>query len=434
MNGFSCRFGRMTLIMILGIVVFAVSGCHRAKAQEVRGKNLVLKTSVQPPYQDVEDGVLTGSTIRLLDCTFDKIDMDYEITLAPRQRNLDQVRKGQADGFFLSRLSKNMSIYAEPTAPLVLEKWVWVYHQHRQEQISRLLRSGSDLTIGVVLGSNEAEWLMEQGYSDVIQAPSRKSLLALLTADRVDVVLIDHQAFPHIRDNMAEHASQFAERFARYVPLVMYFSRDYTRAHPDIIPKLNRALSDCGPASVALDPAEIEHITRNDINRIRKWLRAPALINALQDVVARNDSRYGELASPQKIAALDHEWTVATAHGTASRLAAEILQNELSAYLQRVYRNRNVQIAEAFIFDHKGLILGMSSPTSNYDQSREAKFAIFKNPSPDAVQITDIRYDASTAKFLSQITMPVTDPRSGQVLAALSVGLDVSVALDGLNF
>ncbi|AUG51703.1 hypothetical protein CSC3H3_02495 [Thalassospira marina] len=428
------RLGRLVLFAALLSVVFAVAGCHRAKAAQ-GGKNfLVLQTNLQPPYQELVNGALTGSTIRLLDCAFRKIDVDYGITLAPRQRNRDMTRKGQADGFFLSRISSEMAIYAEPTSPLALEKWVWVSLHNVSDQQSRIPHPDQKVTLGVVLGSNEAEWIIDQGYQDVVHAPSLHSLVSLLQMGRVDFALIDQQAFARIRDDMKIAADQFTERFAHYMPLVMYFARDYTASHPDTVKKLNRALTECGPAAVRLDHHEQQRIIRDEVGRIRQLMRAPALISALHNLGHKADPSVGDAPDRETIARLDREWQEASANGTASRLAADILQNEVSTYLQRAYRNRDIKFAEAFIFNRDGLVVGMSSPTSNYDQSGESKFSIFKDPSPDAVQIADIYYDPSTSKFLSQITLPLTDPETGEVVAALTVGLDVTAALDAEDY
>ncbi|MEQ5775484.1 hypothetical protein J4E05_08145 [Thalassospira sp. NFXS8] len=424
-----CSGLKHCVLFVLGIVVVGVAGCHRAKADHNGKHFLVLQTNLQPPYQELDNGALTGTTVRLLDCAFQKIDIEYGITLAPRQRNRDMVRKGQADGFFLSRLSSDMASYAEPTSPLALEKWVWVSRHRVTDGQLRVPHPDQKVTVGAVLGSNEAEWTLDQGYRDVVHVPSLRSLIALLQKGRVDFALIDQQSFARARDELKLDADDFTERFASYMPLVMYFARTYTKTHPETLRNLNRALDICEPAVVKLENHERDQIMNDEVEKIRQIMRAPALINALRDRGEFQDPLHVNVVNRDKVSDLDREWREASANGTASRLAADILQNDVSTYLQRAYRNRDVRFAEAFIFDQNGLIVGMSSPTSNYDQSGEAKFAIFSNNAASPVQIADIYYDPSTSKFLSQITMPVTDPKNGEVLGALTVGLDVTAAL-----
>lgn len=423
------RGGKQLALMLFLSVVAGLAGCHRAKADPASKRFLVLQTNLQPPYQEFDNGALTGTTIRRLDCAFRKIDVDYGITLAPRQRNRDMTRKGQADGFFLSRLSPEMASYAEPTLPLALEKWVWVSRHHVNDGPSRVPHPDQNVTVGAVLGSNEAEWILDQGYPDVVHAPSLRSLIALLQKGRIDFAVTDQQSFARKREDLNLNADDFSERFASYMPLVMYFAHNYIHENPEILKKLNRALDACEPAVVKLDHDEQDRIMREEVVKIRQLMRAPALINALRNQANQQDPAIGTIVSPDKVVALDRDWQEASANGTASRLAAEILQNDVSTYLQRAYRNRDVRFAEAFIFDRQGLIIGMSSPTSNYDQSSEAKFNIFAEKTADAVQIADIYYDPLSSKFLSQITVPVTDPQNGDVLGALTVGLDVTAAL-----
>ncbi|WP_143589548.1 transporter substrate-binding domain-containing protein [Thalassospira mesophila] len=423
------RIAKLAARVVMAMAFFAMAGAHRALAGHDGKHFLVLQTNLQPPYQQLSNGALTGSTIRLLDCAFQQIDIDYGITLAPRQRNRDMTRKGQADGFFLSRLSSEMDSYADATVPLVLEKWVWVSARRDVDVQVPVPLPDQMVTVGAVLGSNEAEWITEQGYRDFVHVPSLRSLLGLIGKGRIDFALIDRQSFERARDDLKLDPDSFSERFARYMPLVMYFAHEYTRAHPATLTRLNRALAECGSAAVKLEAQEIDRIMNDDVVRIRRLLRAPALVNALKEHLENLDMLHGEGMSRIKIAELDRQWREASKSGAASLLAADILQNDVSTYLQRAYRTRDVQFAEAFIFDRDGLIIGMSSPTSNYDQSHERKFAIFNETAADAVQIADIYYDPSTQKFLSQITLPITDPVTGKVLAALTVGLDVLLAL-----
>ncbi len=71
----------------------------------------------------------------------------------------------------------------------------------------------------------------------------------------------------------------------------------------------------------------------------------------------------------------------------------------------------------------------MNRVTSDFDQSDETKFQMTDNLNRGHAQIDDILFDGSTRSFLSQITVPVIDPDTGNVMAALTVGLDVSAAL-----
>ncbi|WP_341363172.1 hypothetical protein P8T57_11590 [Thalassospira sp. SN3W] len=71
----------------------------------------------------------------------------------------------------------------------------------------------------------------------------------------------------------------------------------------------------------------------------------------------------------------------------------------------------------------------MNRLTTDFDQSDEQKFEVAISHDPDISQIADIYFDGSTRAFLSQVTVPIINPETGDVIAAMTVGLDVSGAL-----
>ena len=142
----------------------------------------------------------------------------------------------------------------------------------------------------------------------------------------------------------------------------------------------------------------------------------------------RNDPGAEQPKEDQKYL-IDAEWKALARSGQSSDTAAEILRNDLSEHLRRFQSSVGNQVAEAFVFDVHGQIIGMSRLTSDFDQSDEAQFQMIESINRDQALIADIWYDASTRTFLSQITVPVVDPDTGRTMAALTVGLNVSAAL-----
>lgn len=386
---------------------------------------LILQTNLQPPYQQLRDGLLGGDSINILNCAFKEIGVQYGLALAPRQRNREMTRNGQADGFFLARLSNTMSTYADPSLPLALEKWVWVSVRHgdgsKPERTLPTPQSG--LTVGAILGSNEAEWLAEQGFGDIVRPPSIKTLIELLRAGRVDYVLIDKRFFQRARAQMNLTTDGFSLRFERYTPLVIYFARRFTTHHPGLLKRLNVALTHCGTQVLALEQWEKREIERSEVTWIRQLAKSKDLIAELKKAIARNPKDDNEIKR------LDNSWKTEEAEGRTSAMAAQLLDNPVSQRLRTFQADHGRRVAEIFAFDRRGLILGMSRLTSNFDQSGEEKFKIFDAPSAHPVQIADIYFDASTHRFLTQVTLPVADPESGKIIAAITVGLDVSEVL-----
>lgn len=387
---------------------------------------LILQTNLHPPYQELQNGILSGYSISILNCVFDRLDIGYGLAIAPRQRNREMVRTGKADGFFLARISDVMDEYAVASNPLALEKWVWVSPAIKADdpRVSRRPKPGDFSTIGAILGSNEAEWLLEQGYTDVMRVPSIASLVGQVAAGRVEYALVDKHSFEIARKELKLNADKFGVQFERYVPLVVYFSKHYVATFPRLLDDLNAVLEFCETRPMHLETWEREAIENAQLPGIRQFASSPELLGHVFDQLDR-----AEIQGADQRRLTDEEWIMLAREGAASAIAAEILGNDLSKYLRTFQASIGEQVAEAFVFDTHGQIIGMSRLTSDFDQSGEAQFQMIDSLNREKALITDIWYDASTRAFLSQITVPIIDPDSGQTLAALTVGLNVSAAL-----
>jgi len=387
---------------------------------------LILQTNLHPPYQELQNGILSGYSVSILNCVFDRLDIGYGLAIAPRQRNREMVRTGKADGFFLARISDAMDEYAVASNPLALEKWVWVSRPIKSDdpRAGRRPKPGDFSTIGAILGSNEAEWLLEQGYTDVMRVPSIASLVSQVAAGRVDYALVDKHSFEFARKELQLGPNKFTIQFERYVPLVVYFSKRYVAKFPDRLEELNKVLEFCETRPMHLEPWERDAIEQVQLPIIRQFARSPELLVRIQSALDEAES-----PSEERKRLKDVVWAEMARKGEKSKAANKILENELSKYLRTFQASIGEQVAEAFVFDTHGQIIGMSRLTSDFDQSDEAQFQMIDSLNREKALITDIWYDASTRAFLSQITVPIIDPDSGQTLAAMTVGLNVSAAL-----
>ena len=75
--------------------------------------------------------------------------------------------------------------------------------------------------------------------------------------------------------------------------------------------------------------------------------------------------------------------------------------------------------------DDKGLNVAQSSVTSDYWQGDEAKWQKTFQAGPNAYHIGDVEEDESTQMFQSQVSYAITDPASGKVIGAITVGVNV---------
>lgn len=387
---------------------------------------LILQTNLHPPYQELQNGMLSGYSISVLNCAFEHIGVGYGLAIAPRQRNREMVRSGRADGFFLARISDFMDEYAVASNPLALEKWVWVspLDQAGDTRDRRAPKPGEFKTIGAILGSNEAEWLAEEGYQDIMRVPSIASLVSQVAAGRVEYALVDKHSFEIARADQSLGADRFLVQFERYAPLVVYFSKRYIEIYPDMIANLNNVLEFCETRPMHLEPWERDAIERVQLPIVRQFAGSAELLRNVRDVIGNATP-----PSAEHKQLIDEEWVTLGRRGQLSGKAEEVLGNMLSDYLRTFQNTVGEQVAEAFVFDVYGQIIGMNRLTSDYDQSDEPQYQMAESINRDHALIADIRFDASTRTFLSQITVPIVDPDSGKTLAALTVGLNVSAAL-----
>ena len=73
--------------------------------------------------------------------------------------------------------------------------------------------------------------------------------------------------------------------------------------------------------------------------------------------------------------------------------------------------------------DAVGLNVAASAVTSDYWQGDEDKFLKTYPMGPGAVHFSDVEFDESTQTYQAQISIALTDPATGSVVGAMTVGV-----------
>jgi hypothetical protein len=151
---------------------------------------------------------------------------------------------------------------------------------------------------------------------------------------------------------------------------------------------------------------------------LMKWINDTRIVQA---ITAQN-GKTGNLTEAELIAR-DTIWRaeVGSAHAP---LINEVLNAPLSTFLKEHLANSQGRITEIFVMDHKGLNVAASAVTSDYWQGDEAKFQQTYPRGSGAVFIDKIEMDESTQTYQGQVSFAVTDPATGNVVGAITVGLD----------
>lgn len=152
---------------------------------------------------------------------------------------------------------------------------------------------------------------------------------------------------------------------------------------------------------------------------VKAWITDPVVIEAIKS----QNQKYAGLKQAE-IADLDTQWRAETGASTRP-LIDSVLSNQLSTFLSDAKNQANGLVTEIFVMDDKGLNVGQSDVTSDFWQGDEAKWQKTYQAGPNAIFIDDVEKDESTQTFQSQLSMSVADPASGQVIGAITVGVNV---------
>lgn len=179
-----------------------------------------------------------------------------------------------------------------------------------------------------------------------------------------------------------------------------------------------------GPnAAVGLNVFETE-LGQLARTRLLEIARSDAVIDAV-----RKQNRTTAELSDARIAELDGEWTAEAAGrekaGKMGPLIAEAMGRSVSLYLREIQTRSEGLFTEIILMDARGLNVGISRVTSDYWQGDEDKWKMTFLVGPESLHIGPLEEDLSTRTVQSQVSLPVVDPDSGEVIGALTFGIDV---------
>lgn len=154
-------------------------------------------------------------------------------------------------------------------------------------------------------------------------------------------------------------------------------------------------------------------------SEISKWAETAVLIDAITAQNAQTGA-YDQA----RIDELDQAWR-AEVGNSDSPIIAPVLTNAAADFLRQQVASSGGAITEIFIMDARGLNVAASAVTSDYWQGDEAKFQETHDVGAGAVHISEVELDESTQRYQGQISVSITDPATGAVIGAMTVGVDV---------
>ncbi|MEM7718514.1 MAG: type IV pili methyl-accepting chemotaxis transducer N-terminal domain-containing protein [Pseudomonadota bacterium] len=157
--------------------------------------------------------------------------------------------------------------------------------------------------------------------------------------------------------------------------------------------------------------------------QLSKWLENEELIQAIRDQNAAHDG-----LTQADIDQLDLDWR-AQRKTEAKPLINKLLGQPASEWLRGQQAETANFVTEVFAMDNHGLNVAQSVETSDYWQGDEAKWQqTFGNGSGD-IHISEVEFDDSTGSYQSQVSMPIKDPATGELIGAITFGVNVQSLL-----
>ena len=152
---------------------------------------------------------------------------------------------------------------------------------------------------------------------------------------------------------------------------------------------------------------------------VKQWIANDTIINAIK---AQNAKHAG--LSQADIDNMDKYWRAQTDASSKPMIDA-VLGNAVSSFLRQQKESTGGLVTEVFVMDNRGLNVGQSDVTSDYWQGDEAKWQKTYSAGAGAIFIDEVEMDESTQTFQSQLSMSIVDPASGEVIGAITVGINV---------
>ncbi|WP_438748332.1 hypothetical protein [Pararhizobium sp. O133] len=152
---------------------------------------------------------------------------------------------------------------------------------------------------------------------------------------------------------------------------------------------------------------------------VRGWIDDPAIIEGIND----QNELHAHLTSSD-IETMDANWKTEFSSNTRP-LIDSIMNSPLSKFLKEKQVASGGVITEIFVIDAKGLSIGESEASSDYWQGDELKWQKTYLAGPGVLFVDRPEKDESTQMLQSQASMTISDPKTGQPIGAITVGINL---------
>ncbi len=157
---------------------------------------------------------------------------------------------------------------------------------------------------------------------------------------------------------------------------------------------------------------------------LAKWTQHPELIAEIKAQNQRNAN-----LTQVYIEVLDRQWRSEAKNEIAGELIPSTMALPMSQWLLARQNETAGFVTEVFAMDNNGLNVAQSAVTSDYWQGDEDKWQLTYANGGKSVHISEVEYDDSTKTYQSQVSLPVFDPETGELIGAITFGINVQSLL-----
>lgn len=155
-------------------------------------------------------------------------------------------------------------------------------------------------------------------------------------------------------------------------------------------------------------------------SQLKEWIADPALVAAVKAQNAKNAQ-----ISQSEINALDQKWRAEVGSDGAKPMVDGVLELPVSKWLAEKKSTSGGLLNEVILMDNKGLNVAVSTETTDFWQGDEDKWKQTYGNGSGRTHVSAVEFNQKSGTFQSQISLPVSDPATGELIGAVTFGVNV---------
>ena len=152
---------------------------------------------------------------------------------------------------------------------------------------------------------------------------------------------------------------------------------------------------------------------------------------AIADAVKASDRQYtgvGEEATAARLQRIEGQWDTPN----TDSLVKDMMSSRVSRWLQQ-QRSVNRRLLKIIVSDENGAAVAATGKPVHYVEADQQRWQAVYASGKGAVNVTEVRYDASTQSDYVDIAVPVLEEDSGRFIGAVRALVDVSGLFSGFD-